>query len=121
MVSKEEGWVLSVTAVPPYGPDRAGGQPKPIPGPSFGLQVVYVPAPKYTDAAKANKIQGSVFVIATFRADGTVADPQVVKGIGYGLDEEALNVVRHVKFVPARVEGKPIDVTRTMRVPFVLQ
>ena len=82
VVSKEEGWVLLVAAVPPYGPDVAGGQPKPIPGPSFGLQVVYVPAPKYTDAAKANKIQGSVFVIATFRADGTVANPQVVKGIG---------------------------------------
>jgi TonB family protein len=85
-----------------------------------GLQVVSIPPPKYTDAAKANKVQGNVLVIATFKADGTVGSPQVIRGLGYGLDEAALDVVKHVKFFPAKVDGKPVDVTRTMRVPFVL-
>jgi len=66
---------------------------------SSGLQVVSIPPPKYTDAARANKVQGNVLVIATFKADGTVGSPQVIRGLGYGLDEAALDVVKHVNSI----------------------
>ena len=87
---------------------------------SSGLQVLSIPTPKYTDSARTNKVQGSVIVIATFKADGSVGSPQVVRGLGYGLDEAALDVVKHVKFNPAKVDGRTVDVTRTMRVQFIL-
>lgn len=62
----------------------------------------YCPSPTYTDDARHGKIQGSVTLQVLVGADGRAQDIRIVKGIGFGLDERAVETVRGWKFTPAR-------------------
>src|SRR5580692_94017 len=66
----------------------------------------YCPYPTYTDEARHGKVQGAVTLMVLVGADGRAHDVRVVKGIGFGLDERALETVRSWKFVPARDGSK---------------
>ncbi len=45
----------------------------------------------------------------------------VKKGIGGGLDEEALNAVQNAKFVPGKQRGNPVKVKLVIPIKFVLR
>ncbi len=47
----------------------------------------------YPPKAKRNNIQGRIFVNFIIETDGSIIDVQVLRGIGYGCDEEALRVI----------------------------
>ena len=49
---------------------------------------------KYPEKALQNKISGVVIVEVNANDDGTLTDPVVIKGLGYGCDEEALRMVK---------------------------
>jgi riboflavin synthase len=51
---------------------------------------------------------------------GTVIKAEVVKGIGGGCDEAALNAILKTKFTPGKQRGKPIKVQVTVPVLFKL-
>jgi Gram-negative bacterial TonB protein C-terminal len=48
----------------------------------------------YPKAAEANKISGIVLVEMDQNEDCILSNPRVIKGIGYGCDEEALRIVK---------------------------
>lgn len=74
-----------------------------------------------SQAARAN-IQGRVILQFTVMPDGSIADIQTVKGIGFGCDEEAERVVRLMpKWKPGRQAGKAVRVRFTLPVYFSLQ
>jgi periplasmic protein TonB len=60
------------------------------------------PLPLYTDEARHVKVQGTVTLRVLVGADGKASQIRVVRGIGYGLDERAIETVRGWKFRPAR-------------------
>ena len=62
----------------------------------------YCPDPQYTDEAREAKVQGIVALQVLVGADGRASQIRLVKGIGLGLDERAVQSVRSWKFVPAR-------------------
>ena len=64
--------------------------------------------PRYTEAARANGVQGSVLVRVLVGEDGIVKSVRVVRGLPDGLTEEALIVARQTKFKPAMKDGKPV-------------
>ena len=66
------------------------------------------PDPRYSKEAVKNKIQGVVVVAAVIGPDGFVKDVRVVRGLGYGLDEEAVKAVRQWRFQPALKDGTPV-------------
>jgi periplasmic protein TonB len=66
----------------------------------------YCPYPTYTDDARHGKVQGSVTLAVLVGADGRAQEVRIVKGIGFGLDERAVETVRNWKFVPARDGAK---------------
>jgi len=66
----------------------------------------YCPYPTYTDEARHGKVQGSVTLQVLVGVDGRAQDIRIVKGIGFGLDERAVETVRGWKFVPARDGAK---------------
>lgn len=73
----------------------------------------------YPDEAKANNISGDVFVSFVVDEQGRLLDAEVIKGVGYGLDEEALRLVRLMPWwTPARQDGKPVRVPSTLRIRF---
>ncbi len=71
-------------------------------------QLAYYEDPFYTRAARDNRIEGIVTVEASFDAGGKMTVLRTVKGLGYGLDENALVAVRNWKFCPALRNGTPV-------------
>ena len=59
-----------------------------------------------TDEARHGKIQGSVTLQVLVGADGRAQDIRIVKGVGFGLDERAMETVHGWKFIPARDAAK---------------
>ena len=60
------------------------------------------PYPIYTDEARHVKMQGTVTLRVLVGADGRASEIRVVRGVGYGLEERAVETVRGWKFTPAR-------------------
>ena len=62
----------------------------------------YCPLPGYTDEARHVKMQGTVTLRVLVGADGRASDIRVIRGVGYGLDDRAMQTVRTWRFTPAR-------------------
>ncbi len=65
--------------------------------------------PEYTDKAREKAVEGDLIVSAHFRRDGRVRDVAVVKSLGSGLDERAIEAVKRISFEPARLGERSID------------
>jgi protein TonB len=72
----------------------------------------------YPEIAKRAGIEGKVFVRAFVDETGTVTSAEIVKGIGAGCDEAALDAVLNTKFSPGKQRGKPIKVQVTIPILF---
>lgn len=74
---------------------------------------------QYPAAALDKSISGKVHVAFVVDAEGRLRDPHVVRGLGYGLDEEALRLVRLMPWWnPGKVQGRPVWVSFTMPIVF---
>jgi TonB family protein len=85
-----------------------------------GVQVLSYPRPEYTAEAKQLKIQGDVVLEVRFSADGRCQVLRVVRGLGHGLDQQAIRAAEATRFKPATRDGKPVDVTTLFHVDFQL-
>lgn len=76
----------------------------------------------YPEQAKADGIEGKVFVRFIVRDNGDIVNVEVSRGIGGGCDEEALRVVKNMpKWIPATSEGKVVNVQYVIPINFKLQ
>lgn len=75
----------------------------------------------YPELAKRAGIEGRVFIQAFIDETGNVADAKVIKGVGHGLDEAALEAVKQTKFTPGKQKGEPVKVQVTIPIVFKLQ
>jgi TonB family protein len=75
---------------------------------------------RYTDEARARNIQGEVTYRVRFTATGKIEVLGLVHGLGYGLDENALDVINSIRFTPATTGGQAIDFVTVARVTFAL-
>jgi TonB family protein len=80
-----------------------------------------VASPNYTAEAKKKKIEGTVTLAIVVDKNGDVVEAKVVKGLGYGLDENAVIAVKEWKYKPAEKDGEPIAVRMEVTVDFYLQ
>ena len=94
---------------------------------------VFDPDPEYTQAARVAKRQGTVVLGMILGRDGIPEDLWVIrkfvsangeqktfKPIGLGIEQKALETVRHWKFQPAVKDGKPVPVFLNIEVQFRL-
>jgi periplasmic protein TonB len=88
------------------GPGGIGGSDRPYGPGVIQPACAYCPYPTYTDEARHGKVQGSVTLAVLVGADGRAQEVRIVKGIGFGLDERAVETVRGWKFIPARDGAK---------------
>jgi periplasmic protein TonB len=77
-----------------------------------------VPQPAYTTTARAAGVEGKVRVRLTVDETGKVVEVTVLQGLGYGLDEAALEAARDATFEPATQCGKPVRATFTISMRF---
>ncbi|WP_167856811.1 energy transducer TonB [Hymenobacter aquaticus] len=74
---------------------------------------------QYPAAALSHGASGKVHVSFVVDEQGHILDAKVVKGLGYGLDEEALRLVRIMPWWnPGRVQGQPVKVAYTLPIVF---
>jgi TonB family protein len=78
------------------------------------------PKPVYSEEAKAQRIEGEVLLEVVFEASGKLRVLRVVRGLGHGLDEAAVQAAEHVQFKPALKDGQPSDYTAVLHVVFQL-
>jgi periplasmic protein TonB len=79
------------------------------------------PLPDYTDLARRARIEGIILIQAVVRTDGKVDGIQVLRGLGYGLDESAISTIaRKWRFKPGTLNGIPVDVLANIEVSFRL-
>jgi TonB family protein len=77
------------------------------------------PLPPYTEEARKARIEGVVVLQAIIRKDGTVDSFKVLKGLGSGLDDSAINTIATKwRFRPGTLKGTPVDVQANIEVRF---
>jgi TonB family protein len=77
--------------------------------------------PHYTQAARDAKAEGTVLLEAIVRKNGSIDSFKVLRSLGYGLDESALNTIKKDwKFEPGTRNGKPVDVKIVVETSFRL-
>jgi TonB family protein len=76
--------------------------------------------PQYSDEARAARLQGTVVVQVVIGTDGLAHDPRIVRGLGLGLDENAIEAVSQWHFKPGLKDGRPVKVAATIEVNYRL-
>jgi TonB family protein len=90
-----------------------GGVSAPVP--------LNTPEPEFSDEARRAKYQGVCLVALIVDAHGDPQNVRVVRALGMGLDEKALEAVKKYKFKPAMKDGKtPVAVELTVEINFRL-
>jgi protein TonB len=92
---------------------RIGGGVSP---PSVILKV----EPEYSEEARKAKFQGTVILFVVVDDKGNPRDLKVIRPLGLGLDQKAIEAVEKWKFKPGMKDGKPVAVQATIEVNFRL-
>jgi TonB family protein len=79
------------------------------------------PSPRYTDAARKNKVQGTVRVRVLVGADGSVKQVRMMRGLPDGLEEEAIREAYRLRFKPAMKGGQPVPFWMPIDIEFNLR
>ncbi|MPR33448.1 TonB family protein [Salmonirosea aquatica] len=77
---------------------------------------------KYPAAARRANVEGKVFLTFVVRADGAITQVKILKGRGFGTDEEAIRVVSAMpKWKPGELDnGQKVNVKYNLPISFVL-
>ena len=77
---------------------------------------------RYPRSAASAGVSGRVFVSFVVNTDGSLTDVAVLKGIGFGCDEEALRVVRQMpRWKPGKQSGRAVRVKYNLPISFALE
>jgi TonB family protein len=75
----------------------------------------------YTDEGRRRGLAGEVVLEIVVRRDGSVGDVTILRRLGGGLDDRAVQAVRQWRFAPATRQGSPVDVIVEVAVEFKLR
>jgi protein TonB len=81
-------------------------------------RIVQKTKPQYTEEARNARVQGSVMLKAELDESGRLIGISVVRGLGYGLDEKAIDCARQWQFEPATRNGVPVRTRVQLEVNF---
>lgn len=73
---------------------------------------------QYPKEALEAEVQGDVIVKYKITGNGEVFNPEIVKGIGYGCDEEALRLVMMLQYDAVRNRGARVTASNKLKIPF---
>jgi TonB family protein len=82
--------------------------------------LIFKVEPEYSEEARKAKYQGTVVLYVEVDSAGKARNLRVVKSLGLGLDEKAIEAVNKWKFRPGFKDGKPVTVAATIEVNFRL-
>jgi TonB family protein len=76
--------------------------------------------PQYSPEARVARLQGTVSVTVEIGPDGLARNPQIVRGLGLGMDEKAIEAISQWHFQPGTKEGRPVTVLAAIETNFRL-
>jgi TonB family protein len=82
--------------------------------------VIFKVDPEYSEEARKAKYSGTVTLAVIVDAEGKAREIHVVKSLGMGLDEKAIEAVEKWKFRPGMKGGQAVNVRATIEVNFRL-
>jgi TonB family protein len=82
--------------------------------------VLHKVEPEYSEEARKAKWQGTVVLELVVDANGHPRDLRVMRALGLGLDQKAIEAVEKWTFKPGMKDGKPVPVIATIEVNFRL-
>jgi TonB family protein len=103
------------------GPGEGGGYGGGLMHPGGGVsapQLIFSVDPEFSDEARRAKYQGICLVSLIVDAQGNPQHIHVVRPLGMGLDEKAVEAVKQYKFKPAYYQGHPVAVPLSVEVNF---
>ncbi len=106
------------------GPGTGGGTGGGPYRPGSGISppaIAHEVKPDYTEDARRRHVEGDVVLEVIVLADGSVGSVRVVRGLGYGLDDNAVQALRRWRFHPAQRHGVPVDVLVEVAMEFRLR
>jgi protein TonB len=74
----------------------------------------------YPEMARRSRVEGKVYVQAHINENGVAQEVNLVRGIGSGCDEVALEAVKKAKYTPGKNKGQNVKVKLTMAITFKL-
>jgi TonB family protein len=107
-------------ATPGNGAGGAGGRSRDAGPAQTPIEILFKPRPEYTQEARNKKLEGEVLVRALFTATGKVQVMEVVRGLGHGLDQNAVRAAQQIRFKPAQRDGQAVDMIATVHIVFQL-
>jgi len=81
---------------------------------------LFQPDPEYSEEARKAKWQGTVVLSLIVDEKGMPEELKVVRALGLGLDQKAIEAVTKWRFKPGMKDGKPVAVQATIEVNFRL-
>ncbi|MDA3860516.1 MAG: energy transducer TonB [Melioribacteraceae bacterium] len=90
-----------------------------MPEPIGGIGAI-IKSIKYPEMARRSGVEGKVYVLAHVNENGIAEDVKLVRGIGGGCDEEAMEAVKKAKYTPGKNKGQNVRVKLTMAITFKL-
>jgi len=107
-----------------YGPGKDGG----VGGGVFEVgsdgatapRLISKVEPEYSEEARTAKYQGTVLLGIDVDANGRAVNVRVLRSLGLGLDEKAIEAVKKWRFQPGSLNGRPVAVRATIEVNFRL-
>ncbi len=108
---------------PGYGPGSGGGFGGGVYRAGGGVTapvILYKIDPEYSEEARKAKFSGSVILYIEVNERGLPQNPRVMRALGMGLDEKAIEAVMKWRFKPGMKDGKPVTVAAQVEVSFRL-
>lgn len=76
---------------------------------------------QYPNTAKQMGVEGTVYVVFVINKDGTIDQPEILRGIGAGCDEEVLRLISEMpNWIPGEQRGQKVNVRMRLPVRFKL-
>ncbi len=91
-----------------------------IGGPVSAPQLISKVEPEYSEEARRAGLQGTVVLYVVVDGNGAPRDFKVVRSVGLGLDEKAVEAVQKWRFKPGFKDGKPVSAAAQIEVNFRL-
>ncbi|TCD12102.1 energy transducer TonB [Pedobacter frigidisoli] len=118
-----------VTASPVSAPDYGNtGHPTEVdimpefPGGMTALRKYISNNLQYPDEAQENEVSGTVYAKFVITKDGSVANIEIERKLGYGCDQEVIRILRRMpKWSPGKLKGKAVNYLYRMPIRFALQ
>jgi TonB family protein len=88
--------------------------------PGVPAEIISKPSPVYTQEARSLRIEGEVLLEVVLQASGDLRVLRVVRGLGHGLDDNAVKAAEQIRFKPATRNGQPADSTVVLHIIFQL-